>query len=70
MDALGKLLLAAGLLLVAAGIAFLLVSRLGLHRLPGDIVIRRQNVTIYMPLGLMIILSLLLTILLNIFSRR
>jgi uncharacterized membrane protein len=70
VDALGKVLLATGLVLLAAGVAFLLVSRFGLHKLPGDIVIRRRHVTIYVPLGLMIVLSLLLTVLLNVFSHR
>jgi uncharacterized membrane protein len=70
MDALGKLLLAGGLLLLAAGVAVLLVLRLGLHRLPGDVVVRRPHFTLYVPVGLMVVLSVLLTIVLNLFSRK
>ncbi|HVP75766.1 MAG TPA: DUF2905 domain-containing protein [Gaiellaceae bacterium] len=70
MDMLGKLLLACGLLLLAAGVAVLVVSRLGLHKLPGDIVVHRGNFTLYIPLGLMLVLSVVLTIVLNLFSRR
>jgi hypothetical protein len=70
MDAVGKLLLGLGLGLVAAGVAFLLLSRFGVHRLPGDIIIRRRHFTLYLPLGLMILLSLVLTIVLNLISRN
>ena len=57
------------MLLVLGGI-FLLLSRLGIDRLPGDLVFRRGNLTIYVPIGLMILVSVVLTILLNLFSRR
>ena len=56
-------------LLVLGGL-FLLLGRLGLDRLPGDLVFRRGGVTVYFPLGLMILLSVVGTILLNIFLRR
>ena len=48
----------------------ILLDRFGLGRLPGDIVWRRDNVTVYIPIGLMILLSLILTLLLNFFFRR
>ena len=48
----------------------LLAARYGLGRLPGDIVIRRGNFQLYAPVGLMILLSLLPTLVLNLFSRR
>jgi DUF2905 family protein len=38
--------------------------------LPGDIVIRRGNFTLYAPIGLMILASVVLTVLLNLLSRR
>lgn len=66
----GKLLLAGGAVLMAVGGALLLASRLGLTRLPGDLVLRRGNVTVYAPLGLMILLSVVLTLVLNLFLRR
>jgi hypothetical protein len=67
---LGKTLLALALLFAVAGGVCLLVSRLGFNRFPGDIVYRGRNVTVYVPLGLMILLSLILTIALNLFWRR
>jgi len=70
MDSIGKLLLGLGSALLAAGIAILVLSRYGVHKLPGDIIIRRGRITFYLPLGLMIVLSLALTVVLNLFSRR
>jgi multisubunit Na+/H+ antiporter MnhG subunit len=70
VETLGKTLLVVAVALVAAGSILLLLSHLGLGRLPGDVVIRAKNVTVYAPIGLMILLSVLLTILLNLFWRR
>jgi hypothetical protein len=70
MSTAGKALLIGGLALALAGIAFLLLARLGVNRLPGDIVVRRGNFTLYAPIGLMILLSVVLTIVLNLFLRR
>jgi hypothetical protein len=38
-------------------------------RLPGDIVVRRENLTIYAPLGTMIFVSVVLTLILNLIIR-
>jgi len=65
----GKLLLIAGALIAGVGLIFLLFNKLGLGRLPGDIFIQRENVTFYFPLATMIIVSIILTLLLN-FLRR
>jgi hypothetical protein len=69
MESVAKVLLglAALLALVAGGL--LLASKLGLERLPGDIVIKRDGFTLYAPIGLMIVLSIVLTIVLNLISR-
>ena len=70
METLGKTLLALGVLLAVLGGVLLVLSRAGIDRLPGDLVFRGRNVTVYVPLGLMILLSVLLTIALNLFWRR
>ena len=70
METLAKTLLAFAILLAALGVVLLLLSRFGVGHLPGDIVIRGRNVTVYIPLGLMLVLSLLLTIVLNLVWRR
>ncbi|CAN5620853.1 hypothetical protein BH24ACT22_BH24ACT22_01320 [soil metagenome] len=70
LESIGKLLIGGALLLLLVGVGFLLLGRLGLDRLPGDLVFRRGNATVYFPIGLMILLSVLGTILLNVFLRR
>ncbi|HHU82800.1 MAG TPA: DUF2905 domain-containing protein [Firmicutes bacterium] len=67
----GRLLVIAGIFLVVLGLLFLLGERIpGLGRLPGDIVIKREKFVFYFPLGTCLLLSLLLSLLLAIFSRR
>jgi len=70
MEALGKGLLAIGIFVVVLGIVLLVVARLGIERIPGDIVWRKGNFTVYAPLGLMIVVSIMLTIILNLFFNR
>lgn len=65
---LGRLLVAAGAVLIVLGLAVMLVGRL--PRLPGDIVIERPGLTLFIPLGTMLLLSVILTIVLNLVFRR
>jgi len=71
MDSLGKMLILLGLVLALLGGLLLLAGRIPfLGRLPGDIIIRRENWSFYFPLTTSIVISLLLTLLLSLFSRR
>ncbi len=71
IDPLAKAIIALGIVLVVIGLLLLLAGRLPyLGRLPGDIVYQRDNVTIYIPLATMLLLSIILTIALNLFFRR
>ena len=70
MDAAGKWFLVFAVVLALVGGVLMLLSHLGVSHLPGDIVIRGKNVTFYFPLGLSILLSVVLTLALNLFSRR
>lgn len=70
LEGIGKLLIGGALALLVAGALFLLLGRLGLDRLPGDLVLRRGRLTVYFPIGLMILLSVVGTILLNLHFRR
>jgi hypothetical protein len=70
IEGIGKLLIGGAILLVVLGGLLLLLGRLGLDRLPGDLVFKRGDVTVYFPIGLMILLSIVGTILLNFFLRR
>ncbi len=71
MSELGKLLLFAGLILVAAGLLLVLFGRtnIPLGKLPGDIVYRGKNTTIYFPLATSIVLSVLLTLVLYVVGK-
>ena len=70
MEALAKTLIIIAAAIGLLGLALLAAAKLGLHRLPGDIVIRRGRFGLYAPVGLMIALSLILTIVMNLVSRR
>jgi len=65
----GRLLIVFGGVLLLAGIALTVFGRIGLGRLPGDIVYRRGNFTFYFPLMTSILLSLILSLLLWLFRR-
>jgi hypothetical protein len=70
METPAKILLVTAAVLALLGCALLLASKLGVDRLPGDIVVRRGNFTLYAPIGLMILLSLVATVVLNVILRR
>ena len=70
LEGIGKLLIGGAVVLLVLGGLFLLLGRLGLDRLPGDLVFKRGNITVYFPIGFMILLSIVGTILLNLFLRR
>jgi hypothetical protein len=70
METAGKLLLILAGALALVGGGLLLASKLGVSRLPGDIVFKRDGFTLYAPIGLMIVLSIVGTIVLNLISRN
>ncbi|MDH3387530.1 MAG: DUF2905 domain-containing protein [Gammaproteobacteria bacterium] len=57
-----KLLIILGLLVVAVGLAWPWLGSIPFGRLPGDIVIERDNFTFYLPLTTMVIVSLLVSL--------
>lgn len=70
LPVLGRLLVAAGAILVAVGLLLLAAPHLPfLGRLPGDLVLRRKNFTLYVPLATSLLLSLLLTLLVRLFRK-
>jgi hypothetical protein len=67
----GKLIIFVGLVLILLGSLLLLAGKLPwLGKLPGDIVYTRGNFRFYFPLATSILLSVILTLLLNLFLRR
>lgn len=73
MTALGKVLIVIGLLLALAGVlawsagSVPLLNRLG--RLPGDIYIRRDNFSFYLPLSTCILLSIIISLIIGLLRR-
>jgi hypothetical protein len=66
----GRILIFAGGALLLVGIILLLAGRIpGLGRLPGDIRIEREGFTFYAPLVTMLIVSVVLTLILNLIAR-
>ena len=70
LEGLGKVVIGGAVVLLVLGGLFLLLGRLGVDRLPGDLVFRRGNATFYFPIGLMILISVVGTIVLNLVFRR
>lgn len=71
MNDLGKLLVLLGVIVVAAGIALILLGRVGfpLGRLPGDFTYRGKNTTLYIPLASSLLLSTVLSVVLYVIGR-
>ena len=69
-EGIGKLLVAGAVVLLMLGGLLFLLGRFGVDRLPGDLLLRRGSFTLYFPIGLMILLSVVGTIVLNILFRR
>ena len=66
LEGIGKLLLIVGGVIVAFGLVFILAGRIPfLGKLPGDITIQRENATFYFPIVTSLLVSVALTILLN-----
>ncbi len=63
-----RFLIGLGLIILVAGIAWPLLSRIGLGRLPGDIVIHRGGTTFYFPIVTCIIISIVLSLLIWLFQ--
>ena len=64
-----KWLITVGVVLVAVGVLWPLLAKLGLGNLPGDIRIERKGFTFYFPITTGILVSLLISLLLWIFRR-
>jgi hypothetical protein len=70
MQELGKILMLVGAVLLAAGaVLYFLKGIPFLGKLPGDILIKKENFTFYFPLATSLLLSLLLTLLFYIFKK-
>jgi hypothetical protein len=71
MAGLARLLILFGVVSIVAGLVLLIVPRVPwLGRLPGDVIVEREGFTLYVPIVTSLVVSIVLTILLNLFFRR
>jgi hypothetical protein len=64
-----RFLIMFGLIILAIGLLWPVLSKLGLGRLPGDIVVERENYSFYFPIVTSLILSIVLSVIWSIVSR-
>ncbi|MCS6877688.1 MAG: DUF2905 domain-containing protein [Geminicoccaceae bacterium] len=64
-----RFLITLGLVLVVLGLLWPWLGKLGLGRLPGDIVIERENFRFYFPLTTSLLISVVLSLLFWLFQR-
>lgn len=66
----GRFLIVAGIAVAAVGCLFLMADKLPIGRLPGDFSFGKNNLRIYIPVTTCILISILLTLIVNFFSRK
>ena len=64
-----RFLITLGLILIAAGLLWPLLQKIGWGRLPGDIVIERESFRLYVPLGTSLLISALVSLVLWLIGR-
>ncbi len=64
-----RFLITLGIVLVLAGLLWPWLAKLGLGRLPGDIVIERENFRLYVPITTSLLVSVILTVILSLLNR-
>lgn len=70
LDHVGRLLIAGGVVLALVGAGLVLAGKAGLGRLPGDLRFGTDGVRVYVPLATSLVLSVVATIVVNLFVRR
>ena len=63
-----KFLIILGLVVLFVGLLYPYIKRLGLGQMPGDLIIKSGNSTIFFPIVTCVIISVILTIILNLFK--
>ena len=62
-----KILIILGIIILAVGILYPYIKKISLGQLPGDLVFKSENSTLFFPIVTCIIISVVLTILFNLF---
>jgi len=64
-----KLLIIFGAVMIVVGLLWPFLAKLGLGRLPGDIVIEREGFSFYFPITTMILISIVLTVIFSLLNK-
>jgi hypothetical protein len=71
MEPMGRILIVVGLVIVVVGLVMVFGPRIPvLGHLPGDITIEGENITVFIPLGTMLVVSILASVILSLLNRR
>ena len=70
METAGKVLLVSALALAIVGLGTLGLAKLGVDRVPGTLTWKSDNMTVFVPIGLMLFVSIVGMVVLNVFLRR
>ena len=66
----GRFLIIAGTVIVIIGLVFMISDKLPIGRLPGDIQLGNGKFRIYIPIATSVLLSIVITVIVNFFSRK
>lgn len=66
----GRFLIVAGTVILVIGLIFVVADKIPLNRLPGDLQFGSGKFKIYIPLGTSVLLSIVITLLLNFFAKK
>jgi hypothetical protein len=66
----GRFLVIAGTVILVLGLVFLMSDKLPIGRLPGDLKFGGERFRIYIPIATCVLLSVIITLIVNFFSRK
>jgi low affinity Fe/Cu permease len=66
----GKFLVIAGVVIFVLGLVFMMSNKLPIGRLPGDLRFGGDHFRIYIPIATCVLLSIIITVIVNFFSRK
>lgn len=71
MSEIGRIFIFCGVLLIGFGVAIMVLGRIpGIGKLPGDIMIKRENFSFYFPLSTCLLISALISVILYLWNRK
>jgi hypothetical protein len=66
----GKFLVIAGVVIFVLGLVFMMSNKLPIGRLPGDLRFGGDHFRIYIPIATCVLLSIIITVIVNFYSRK